>query len=48
MPIAIIVHGGAGNIAPDRFEGSQAGCKEAALAGWRVLQRGGSALEAVE
>jgi len=48
MPIAIIVHGGAGSISADRFETAQAGCKEAALAGWRVLQAGGSALDAVE
>src|SRR5579859_5549611 len=48
MPIAIIVHGGAGILAPERAESVQAGCKEAALAGWRVLQDGGSALDAVE
>lgn len=48
MPIAIIVHGGAGKISADRFATAQAGCKEATLAGWRILQDGGSALEAVE
>ena len=48
MPVAIIVHGGAGDIKPERSDISQAGCKEAALAGWRVLQAGGSALDAVE
>src|SRR5690348_7326513 len=48
MPIAIIVHGGAGKISEDRFDTAQAGCKEAVLAGWRILQNGGSALEAVE
>ena len=48
MPIAIIVHGGAGKISADRFDPAQAGCKEATLAGWRILQDGGSALEAVE
>ena len=48
MPIAIIVHGGAGTAAPERHEILQAGCKEAALVGWRVLQAGGSALDAVE
>jgi beta-aspartyl-peptidase (threonine type) len=48
MPIAIIVHGGAGNITPDRIEGAQAGCKEATLVGWRILLAGGSALDAVE
>ncbi|GHO85554.1 isoaspartyl peptidase/L-asparaginase family protein [Dictyobacter formicarum] len=48
MSIALIVHGGAGDIKADRFEGAKAGCKEAALIGWRVLQDGGSALDAVE
>lgn len=48
MPIAIIVHGGAGKAIPERFEVLQAGCREAALAGWHVLQDGGSALDAVE
>src|SRR5260221_9346250 len=48
MQIAIIVHGGAGNLPLERIEGAQAGCKEAALAGWRILQAGGSALNAVE
>src|SRR5579863_1328764 len=48
MPIAIIVHGGAGTISADRFATAQAGCKEATLAGWRILQDGGSALDAVE
>ena len=48
MPIAIIVHGGAGTASPERSEILQAGCKEAALVGWRMLQEGGSALDAVE
>ena len=48
MPIAIIVHGGAGTVTPDRAEIVQEGCKEAALVGWRILQAGGSALDAVE
>jgi len=48
MPIAIIVHGGAGNVSPERSEGVQEGCKEAVLAGWHILQAGGSALDAVE
>ncbi len=48
MPIAIIVHGGAGDIAPERRAAAGAGCKEAALVGWRVLRDGGSALDAVE
>ena len=48
MSIAIVVHGGAGTISPDRFEDAQAGCREAILIGWRILQEGGSALDAVE
>lgn len=48
MSMAIVVHGGAGNILPERVAGAQSGCKEAALAGWRMLQGGGSALAAVE
>jgi L-asparaginase / beta-aspartyl-peptidase len=48
MPTAIIVHGGAGIVTPERAESVQVGCKEAALAGWHILQAGGSALDAVE
>src|SRR6516165_7242779 len=48
MPIAIIVHGGAGTVTPDRTEIVQQGCREAAMIGWRILQTGGSALDAVE
>lgn len=48
MPIAIVVHGGAGTAAPERHEIVQAGCKDAALIGWRILREGGSALDAVE
>ncbi len=48
MSIAILVHGGAGNIPAERASTAQAGCQEAALVGWRILQTGGSALDAVE
>ena len=48
MPIAIVVHGGAGDIPSERRELAVAGCKEAALVGWRILQDGGSAVDAVE
>lgn len=48
MPIAIVVHGGAGDIPSERRELAVAGCKEAALLGWRILQAGGTALDAVE
>jgi len=48
MPIAIIVHGGAGHISAERADEYKAGCKEAAMVGWRILQEGGAALDAVE
>ncbi|HXZ04738.1 MAG TPA: isoaspartyl peptidase/L-asparaginase, partial [Ktedonobacteraceae bacterium] len=48
MPIAIVVHGGAGTVTPERAGIVQEGCKEAMLIGWRILEAGGSALDAVE
>src|SRR6266853_2614615 len=48
MPIAIVVHGGAGQKPAGSPETFQDGCKEAAVVGWRILQEGGSALDAVE
>lgn len=48
MRRAIIVHGGAGLIPPDRYEAARAGCRVAAEAGWRILAAGGSALDAIE
>ena len=45
---AIIVHGGAGAIKDDSLPARLAGCKTAALAGWKVLEQGGSALDAAE
>jgi len=47
-PIAILVHGGAGDIPTERRDGAETGCREAAEAGWKVLIAGGSALDAVE
>jgi beta-aspartyl-peptidase (threonine type) len=44
----IIVHGGAKEIDPEKVEPSKAGCRRAADAGWAVLERGGSALDAIE
>jgi beta-aspartyl-peptidase (threonine type) len=44
---AIIVHGGAGNWAPERFEAARAGVRAAAAAGDAILAAGGSALDAV-
>jgi beta-aspartyl-peptidase (threonine type) len=48
MGRAIIVHGGAGLIPPDRYEAAREGCRAAAKAGWRILADGGSALDAIE
>ena len=48
MPIAIVVHGGAGDIPSERRAAAHDGCRAAALVGWRILQNGGSALDAVE
>jgi L-asparaginase / beta-aspartyl-peptidase len=48
MTIAIIVHGGAGNVPSELHVGFEAGCRTAAEAGWSVLASGGSALDAVE
>jgi L-asparaginase / beta-aspartyl-peptidase len=45
---AIIVHGGAGPIRDASLQPRLEGCKEAALVGWRVFERGGTALDAVE
>jgi beta-aspartyl-peptidase (threonine type) len=45
---AIIVHGGAGRIRDHELPPKLAGCRAAALAGWDILQRGGSALDAAE
>jgi beta-aspartyl-peptidase (threonine type) len=45
---AIIVHGGAGRIRNEELPQRLDGCKEAALAGWKIVQQGGSALDAVE
>ena len=47
MGIALIVHGGAGDILPGRQELATEGCRRAVLAGWESLQAGGPALEAV-
>lgn len=44
----IVVHGGAWAIPELLTDRSVAGCEAAAAAGWEVLRRGGSALDAVE
>lgn len=48
MGLALIVHGGAGIIARDRYQAARDGCREAALVGWQVLLAGGSALDAAQ
>jgi beta-aspartyl-peptidase (threonine type) len=45
---AIIVHGGAGSIRDDSLSARLDGCRQAAIAGWEILERGGPALDAVE
>src|SRR5713226_53664 len=45
---AIIVHGGAGRVRDEDLPQRLEGCKEAALAAWKILHEGGSALDAVE
>lgn len=45
---AILVHGGAGVLDPQRIPRCRSGCEAAARVGWAVLERGGSALDAVE
>jgi beta-aspartyl-peptidase (threonine type) len=45
---AIIVHGGAKDIAPDQQETHRQGCLEAVTAGQAVLEAGGPAIAAVE
>jgi len=44
----LIVHGGAGDISQETHQAHVEGCRRAADAGWAVLERGGSALDAVE
>lgn len=45
---ALLVHGGAGSLAPERVPAHVEGCRAAAQAGARVLRAGGTALDAVE
>ena len=50
MPInpVLVVHGGAWAIPDDMVDAHLNGVRNAASAGWRVLERGGSSLDAVE
>ena len=45
---AIIVHGGAGRIRDEELPQRLEGCKEAALAGWKILEQNGSSVDAAE
>jgi len=46
--LVLVVHGGAWAIPDDMVEAHLNGVRNAAAAGWRALERGGSALDAVE
>lgn len=48
MEPIILVHGGAGNIAPFRIPMKFDGVQRSVEAGYKILQSGGSALDAVE
>ena len=48
MSIALMVHGGASSIPAEQSEDYKRGCLAALEAGWTILERGGSALDAVE
>ncbi len=48
MNPSLIVHGGAWDIPDDAIELCREGCRQALQAGWTILTRGGSALDAVE
>ncbi len=48
MTWALVVHGGAKEIAPEREEANRRGCLEALAAGRAILEQGGSAVDAVE
>ncbi len=48
MTIALIVHGGAWDIAETEHQAHKDGCRAALQVGFDVLRRGGSALDTVE
>ena len=48
MKPALIVHGGAWDIPDEAVEACKSGCHRALAAGWYILHRGGSSLDAVE
>jgi beta-aspartyl-peptidase (threonine type) len=48
MKPALIVHGGAWDIPNEAVDACTSGCHDALTAGWSILRRGGSALDAIE
>jgi beta-aspartyl-peptidase (threonine type) len=48
MKPSLIVHGGAWDIPDEAVEACKSGCHRALTAGWSILSRGGSALDAIE
>jgi len=48
MKPALIVHGGAWDIPDEAVDACKSGCHHALKAGWSILSRGGSALDAIE
>jgi beta-aspartyl-peptidase (threonine type) len=48
MKPALIVHGGAWDIPDEAVDACKSGCQCALAAGWPILSRGGSALDAIE
>jgi L-asparaginase / beta-aspartyl-peptidase len=48
MKPSLIVHGGAWDIPDEAVHACKAGCHRALAAGWAILSRGGSALDALE
>ena len=48
MKPSLIVHGGAWDIPDESVDACKDGCERALSAGWSILSRGGSALDAVE
>jgi len=48
MKPALIVHGGAWDIPDEAIDACKSGCQRALAAGWSILSRGDSALDAIE
>src|SRR5262250_1637622 len=48
MQPSLIVHGGAWDIPDEAVSACKQGCEKALAAGWPILAKGGSALDAIE